>query len=69
MDCKKALTESNNDIDKAIEWLRKKGQLKAATKADRVTTEGSVAVAKNPDQHSIGIMVEVQFYSIIILNQ
>lgn len=40
MDCKKALTESNEDMDKAIEYLREKGVAKAAKKADRIAAEG-----------------------------
>lgn len=45
MDCKKALTETNGDIDAAMDWLRKKGIASAAKKADRVAAEGLVAVA------------------------
>ena len=36
MDCKKALTETDGDIAKAIDWLRQKGISKAAKKADRI---------------------------------
>lgn len=43
--CKKALDEANGDMDKAIEILRKKGEAKAADRADRNTDEGVVAVA------------------------
>ncbi len=42
MDCKKALEESNGDYEKAIETIRKKGQLVAAKRADREATEGVV---------------------------
>lgn len=42
LDCKNALQEADGDIDKAIEILRKKGAIKAAKKAGRVTTEGIV---------------------------
>jgi elongation factor Ts len=45
MDCKKALTENNGDIDAAMDWLRAKGLSKAAKKADRVAAEGLVVVA------------------------
>lgn len=45
--CKKALTEADGDMDKAIELLRKKGEAKAADRADRDTSEGVVAVADN----------------------
>ncbi len=40
MDCKKALAETNGDMDKAIEYLRENGQMKAAKKADRIAAEG-----------------------------
>lgn len=43
MDCKKALTETDGDIDKAIDYLREKGIAKAAKKADRVAAEGLTA--------------------------
>jgi elongation factor Ts len=43
--CKKALEESNGDQEKAIEYLRKRGEAKAAERADRVTGEGAVAFA------------------------
>lgn len=42
MDCKKALTENDGDMEAAIDWLRKKGLSKAAKKADRVAAEGLV---------------------------
>ncbi|MFN8671057.1 MAG: translation elongation factor Ts [Candidatus Sericytochromatia bacterium] len=44
MDCKKALVENNGDIEKSIEFLRKKGALKAESKSDRATSEGVIAV-------------------------
>ena len=44
MDCKKALTECNGDIDKASDWLREKGIAKAAKKADRIAAEGLTTV-------------------------
>lgn len=43
--CKKALVEADGDMDKAIELLRKKGEAKAADRADRDTTEGVVSIA------------------------
>ena len=49
MDCKKALQETNGDMDAAIDWLRAKGLSKAAKKADRVAAEGLVAVASKED--------------------
>lgn len=42
LDCKKALTENNNDIDKATDYLREKGLAKAAKRAGRETTQGRV---------------------------
>src|SRR3569833_2330683 len=45
MDCKKALTENNGDIEASIDWLRAKGLSTAAKKADRVAAEGLIAVA------------------------
>lgn len=44
MDCKKALTETNGDLDQAIDYLREKGIAKAAKKADRIAAEGSTLV-------------------------
>lgn len=49
MDCKKALVEADGDFDKAIEFLRKKGQKLSAKRADRETTEGVVLVRSNDD--------------------
>ena len=40
MDCKKALTECDGDMDKAVEYLREKGLAKAAKKAGRIAAEG-----------------------------
>jgi len=47
MDCKKALAETNGNIEEAIDWLRAKGLAKAARKAGRVAAEGLVGVAAN----------------------
>jgi elongation factor Ts len=47
MDCKKALTETDGDIAKAIDWLREKGISKAAKKADRVAAEGLTRAVVN----------------------
>src|SRR6201986_4530419 len=49
MDCKKALSENNGDIEASIDWLRAKGLSKAAKKADRVAAEGPVAIALRND--------------------
>jgi elongation factor Ts len=48
MDCKKALTENDGDIETAIDWLRKKGLAAAAKKSGRVAAEGLVGVAAAP---------------------
>lgn len=45
MDCKKALNETNGNLEEAVDWLRKKGLAAAAKKSDRVAAEGLVAVA------------------------
>ncbi len=58
MDCKKALVESDGDMDKAIEWLREKGLSQAAKKASRIAAEGVVAQYVNEDA-SVGVIVEV----------
>jgi len=44
MECKKALVETDGDMDKAIDELRKKGLAKAAKKADRETLEGGIKI-------------------------
>lgn len=57
-DCKKALVECDGDVEKAIEYLRKKGLAKAAKKAGRVATEGVVASYIHGNGR-IGVLVEV----------
>ncbi len=47
MDCKKALAETNGDMEAAVDWLRTRGLAKAAKKADRVAAEGLVGVVTN----------------------
>jgi len=49
MDCKNALTEANNDFEKAMEIIRKKGQVVAAKRSDRDASEGCVLAADNGD--------------------
>ena len=49
MDCKKALMEANGDFEKAIDYLRKKGQKVAANRADREAKEGYVLAKTNAD--------------------
>jgi elongation factor Ts len=56
MDAKKALTETEGDMDAAVDWLRTKGLAKAAKKADRTAAEGLVAVAVDG---GTGVAVEV----------
>lgn len=58
MDCKKALLESNDDMDKAIEYLREKGIAAAAKKASRIAAEGAVGSYIHMGG-KIGVMVEV----------
>lgn len=58
MDCKRALTETDGDIEKAIEELRKKGLASAAKRAGRVTSEGLVASYIHAGG-KIGVLVEV----------
>ncbi|MFC5773797.1 translation elongation factor Ts [Ectobacillus antri] len=50
MDCKKALTETNGDMEKAIDFLREKGIAKAAKKADRIAAEGLTYVEVNGNE-------------------
>ena len=58
MDCKKALTETNGDMEKAIELLRERGIAKAAKKSDRIAAEGLVAAYVTADK-KVGALVEV----------
>ncbi|MDS3862046.1 translation elongation factor Ts [Thermosynechococcaceae cyanobacterium BACA0444] len=58
MDCKKALTESDGDMEKAIEWLRQKGLASAGKKSGRVTAEGLVDSYIHTGGR-IGVLVEV----------
>ena len=56
LDCKKSLEENNNDIEKSIEALRKKGLAKASKKSDREANEGAVGVYSNKD---ITVLIKV----------
>ncbi|MCI7685821.1 MAG: translation elongation factor Ts [Eubacteriales bacterium] len=56
MDCKKALVESDGDIDKAVDWLREKGIMKAQKKSGRIAAEGLVRLAFADDHKSAGIV-------------
>ena len=57
MDCKKALTETNGDMDAAVEFLRKNGQAKAEKKAGRIAAEGIVKTVVKDDK--VAAIVEV----------
>jgi len=56
MDCKAALTATDGDMDKAVDWLREKGLAKAAKKADRIAAEG---VAFATVVNGVGVVIEV----------
>ena len=56
LDCKKTLEENNNDIDKSIESLRKKGLAKASKKTDRAANEGAVSIFSNKE---ITVLIKV----------
>ncbi len=56
MDCKKALTETDGDMDKAVEFLREKGLATAAKKAGRIASEG---IVKSYIDGNVGVLVEV----------
>lgn len=58
MDCKKALEETNGDIEKAVELLRKKGAAVAAKRFDKSTSEGLVHAYIHPGSQ-IGVLVEL----------
>ena len=56
MDCKKALTETDGDFDKAVEWLREKGLATAQKKAGRIAAEGIVATTVSADGKTAAIV-------------
>ncbi|TPW31214.1 translation elongation factor Ts [Pararhizobium mangrovi] len=56
MDCKKALSETDGDMDAAVDWLRAKGISKAEKKSDRATAEGLIGVAAGENE---AVLVEV----------
>ena len=58
MDCKKALQESDGDMEKAIDYLREKGLAKQAKKASRVAAEGMAYATVNYDK-KVGVVVEI----------
>src|SRR6202166_714549 len=53
MDCKRALTETDGDIEVAIDWLRTKGLAAAAKKSGRIAAEGLVGVASRSNKAAI----------------
>lgn len=59
MECKQALSENEGDIEKAIDWLKKKHKGKLADRADRATGEGRIAVCLN-DAKTTGAIIELQ---------
>lgn len=61
MDCKKALVESNGDMEQAVDYLRKKGQKVAAKRADREATEGVIIAKTSADaQYAALVMVNCE---------
>ena len=56
MDCKKALVETNGDIEAAQDYLRKKGQAKALKKSSRETSEGAIFFTTSADGKSAGLV-------------
>lgn len=58
MDCKKALTEANGDMEAAIDYLRKKGQKISASRSDRDAKEGAVIAQTTPDGKT-GVIVSL----------
>ncbi|MEO0686100.1 MAG: translation elongation factor Ts, partial [Cyanobacteria bacterium J06649_11] len=58
MDCKKALKETEGDIEKGVEWLRQKGIAGATKKSDRIAAEGLIDTYIQPDGHK-GVLIEV----------
>jgi elongation factor Ts len=56
MDCKNALSETNGDIEAAVDWLRKKGLARAAKRSERIAADGLVGVAV---EDNVGVVLEV----------
>lgn len=59
MDCKKALTECDGDMTKAVEWLREKGMASLAKKASRIASNGRIGFYNHMNMGLVGVMVEV----------
>ena len=68
MDCKKALTESDGDFDKAVEYLREKGLAAAAKKAGRIAAEGMVYAAADV-ANKVGVVIEVNAETDVVMAQ
>lgn len=58
MDCKKALEETAGDVERAIEWLRKKGSLVAANRAGKETAQGIIHAYIHPGS-KVGVLLEI----------
>jgi elongation factor Ts len=56
MECKKALTETNGDMEAAIDLMRKSGALKAEKKSGRIAAEGRVVIKLSPDQKKVALV-------------
>ena len=67
MDCKKALVNSDGDMDKAIDWLREKGLAQAAKKASRIAAEGAVVSYTTPCG-CVGVICEVNCETDFVAN-
>lgn len=67
MDCKNALEETNGDLEKAIELLRKKGAAVAAKRADKNTAEGRVHAYIHPGSR-VGVMIELNCETDFVAN-
>jgi elongation factor Ts len=68
MDCKKALTEANGNMDKAIESLREKGLAAAAKKSSRIATEGLVESYIHGGGR-IGVLIEVNCETDFVIHE
>ena len=67
MDCKKALEETDGDIEKAVDLLRKKGAAVAAKRADKSTAEGVVASYIHPGSQ-VGVLIEINCETDFVAN-
>ena len=66
-DCKKAIDENNGDIEKSIEFLRKKGIAKANKKMERVAADGLISICEEKNKFSVSIGLPFGTYMFIIL--